>query len=447
MAKGAQAIILLTPVAMSLIYKLIALDFSWTMIQNVLNNGNDTYRQLFLKSVRYMLFVWVVKNFKKIIESLLNSFVEIGRIAGGSSLSIQDVSDPSYIIDVGYKLMDKMYTFKDLVQGGGPDSVGVQGIVNSVILMAKGDLTVAKLFPNVFFFMVSSLIFVAFALIALQLFITWVETYFVTSVAIIFIPCAVFKPFAFIAEKAIGACVGAAIKLLMLVFILSVSVPILETWTIDANPTTYESLKLLVSAAAIAFLCWQAPAMAMSLMSGTPTLTAGSMFTGMMAGASFTSAMVQATRLGVETAFKSMESVKQMAAAGSGISTPGQLIQQATAGGGLSGQDGVFNTGQYGTADGGATASGQGSTMSAASVAERVDPSLASREPGGSNTSSSGAAAANTSSSNSDQASSTSTASDASPTASVSNTGGANQDNTMSAANIAERIRLSDKGV
>lgn len=276
MQKGVDAIQLITPYALGLLATIMALDFTWSAIQIVLNDGNNMFKIFVQKTVRYGVFSMVVKDYKSIIDKVIYSFTKVGLVAGGSGISEQKATDPSYIIDLGYKLMDRMYTFRDIVQqSDGPASVGIQGIVNGVMAAAKGELTVAKLFPNFFFWLVSLLILAAFTIIAIQLFATWIETYFISSLSLIFMPCAVFSPFAFVAEKAIGAIIGAGTKLMMLLFVISVSFPIIEQWTITANPSTYESIKLLTTAAAIAYLCWQAPSLAAGLMTGAPSLSGG----------------------------------------------------------------------------------------------------------------------------------------------------------------------------
>lgn len=311
--KGVAAIALVTPYALGLYGTLVLLDFTWTSIQNALNNGDNLFKSFVQKLFSYGIYYFIIKSYKIIIDQILNSFIKVGLVAGGSGLSQAIATDPSYIMNLGYNLMDKMYSFRDIVKAGSPPDVGVQAIVNTVISAAKGDLTIAKLFPNLFFWLVSFFIFLAFALIAIQLCIAWIETYFITSIAVIFIPFGVYKPTAFIAEKAISAVIGCGIKLMMMLFVVGVSIPILESWQVTGDPSTYESLKLLTCSSTIAFLCWQAPSMAVSLMTGSPSLTAGSAAGGVAAVTAMATTVIQTVKAGIDTAQKVGSGINDMA--------------------------------------------------------------------------------------------------------------------------------------
>jgi len=333
MQRGVAAIAFLTPYALGLYGSLVTLDFVWATIQNALNDGSNMFRFFTRKIIRYGIFLWIIKNYKYLIDQVLNTFITIGLTAGGNSLSKSDATNPSYIIELGYKLMDKMYSFRDLVQQD-------NSTVSLIIAAAKGELTVAKLFPNFFFWLVSFLIFLAFTIIAIQIFITWVESFFVTSIAVIFIPFSICNPVAFLGEQAIRAVIGAGVKIMMLLFVVSASFPILETWTVTSNPTTYESLKLLSTAGAIAFLCWQAPAMAAGFASGSPSLSSGSMFGGVAAAAGIAGAIVSATRMGVDTIRSVTSGMKQIASTGQDISSAEHTLKAAD----MTGVESNFNS-------------------------------------------------------------------------------------------------------
>lgn len=321
MEKGVAAIALITPLALGLYGTLVLLDFTWTAIQIALHNGDNMFKTFVNKTVRYGIYFYIIKNYKMILDQVLNSFIKIGLVAGGNTISPANATNPSYIMDLGYTLMDKMYSFRDMVQANpnAPPDGGVNSIVNFIVSATKGDLTIAKLFPNFFFWIVSFLIFVAFAWIAIQLCITWIETYFLTSLAVIFLPFAVFQPFAFLAENGLKTVVGCGTKLMMLLLIVSVSFPILESWQVTGDPSTYESLKLLTCAGMIAFLCWQAPAMAAGYMNGSPSLTTGGAGGGIMAVAGLAASAMSLAQKGFSAA-KDVGS--DMGGFASGINSP-----------------------------------------------------------------------------------------------------------------------------
>lgn len=388
MSKGTAAIALLTPIAMGLYYKILALDFVMMTIKNVLSKGDNLFSTLVQRCIPYAVYLYIVANYQTILKGLLDSFVKIGLVAGGSSISEKTAKDPSQIIKFGYTLMDKIYSFKNLLQGDTPPDVGVQGIVNSLIAASKGELTVAKLFPNLFFALVSLLVFVAFTVIAIQIFITWVETFFITSIALVFIPCGVFRPFAFMAEKAISAVIGAGVKLMMLLFVLSVSLPLINEYcTVTANPPGAEQVSLLLAtSAAVAFLCWQAPAMAASLMTGSPSLTAGSMLGGVAAGAALAGAAVSTATTafsaakGLASGVSSIANATQeVASAVTDTAAKGAMNTSASALGG-----GMANTGGSSLTASGGSGGGGGSVLNPASIASRLASPSASQSGTGS---------------------------------------------------------------
>ena len=94
---------------------------------------------------------------------------------------------------------------------------------------------------------------------------------------------------AFLAEKAIGALFGFAIKIIVLVLILSAAIPVLSEFTMPANFSLASfgaAFRMAAAACCVALLCWQAPGVASSMMGGSPSLSAGGAV-GTAAGAIF----------------------------------------------------------------------------------------------------------------------------------------------------------------
>lgn len=96
-------------------------------------------------------------------------------------------------------------------------------------------------------------------------------------ISLILVPFGINKHTAFLSEKAIGAIFSISIKMMVLQFILCLAVPMMQNWgtmlTGKEDPATL--LYVLLGCAAMAFLTWQAPGLAASLLSGSPSLTAG----------------------------------------------------------------------------------------------------------------------------------------------------------------------------
>jgi hypothetical protein len=63
---------------------------------------------------------------------------------------------------------------------------------------------------------------------------------------------------------------------MVLAFILSACMPVIQQFQLPADPTFEQAMCLGLATAAIAFLAWQAPSIAAGMLSGGPSLSAGS---------------------------------------------------------------------------------------------------------------------------------------------------------------------------
>ncbi|MPL69282.1 hypothetical protein SDC9_15019 [bioreactor metagenome] len=257
----------LIPYALSLMVGLATIEVLLSQLKGLLGEQNPL-GILFQNILKIGLFIFFVTTYTTLIGQIQDGFVEVGLIAGGNRITAAVATDPSYVSDIGYKLMQNIYSFA-------ANEKEKSGIVSLVIAAAAGELTVAKLFPNFFYFACSLAVWLSFLIIAIQIFLTYLEFYVFGAIIPVLLPFGVNKHTKFIADKAIGVIVATGIKISVLVFILSATVPLIETWTLPTNPTQLECMKLLGGSIAIAFLCWHAPSMASAAMSGGSALGAG----------------------------------------------------------------------------------------------------------------------------------------------------------------------------
>lgn len=117
-------------------------------------------------------------------------------------------------------------------------------------------------------------IVLAFFVMAIQVFITLLEFYLVSMLALILVPFGVFRHTAFLAERAFGMILACGIKLMVLACITSAMLPVLVTLQIPADPAFKDILSLLLASLALAMLTWHAPSVAVGMMAGAPSLTA-----------------------------------------------------------------------------------------------------------------------------------------------------------------------------
>ena len=184
----------------------------------------------------------------------------------------------------------------------------------------------------------------AFFMLAIQIFVTYLEFYWSPALSLILVPFGVFKHTAFIAERAFGSVVSFGVKLMVLSFIIAAAHPVLAQITLPAQPTWQQAYMVLLASLAIAFLAWHAPGIAAGMITGGPTLTAGSAAgfaassaLGVLAGAAATSSAARLTAsgtLGATRAAASGLGTVRMGAVGSGFGPIGRGRDGRTSRGG-----------------------------------------------------------------------------------------------------------------
>ena len=146
----------------------------------------------------------------------------------------------------------------------------------------------------------------AYAILAIQAVVTYAEFLIVSLLSIVLVPFGANPKTAFISEKAIGAIVAHGVKVMVLAFIVALGMPVLlglaNAGVINIDPntgaqyryiSTNGALALALAPMLLAWLAWQVPAVAGGMMSGGPSLSAGSAL-GAVIGAAFVGAKAAA---------------------------------------------------------------------------------------------------------------------------------------------------------
>ena len=118
----------------------------------------------------------------------------------------------------------------------------------------------------------------------------------ISILSLMLIPFGSNKYTSFITQKVINAIISLGVKLMVLAFIVSASLPMIKLWSTPSNVGLEDSLYILLGSAALAFLSWHAPNLASSLMSGMPSLNASSIISPAISTAN--SAVVTAATMG-----------------------------------------------------------------------------------------------------------------------------------------------------
>jgi len=335
----------LAPAAARILFLLAGIELTLAGIWWVLK-GENVLVGLMQKTLLLCLFSFFVANWTTLINTVLDGFVWSGFTAAGSTPAAGAalIKNPSAIITQAF--------------------VSTQPIADQISMLKFYDLGSLFMYGWAYIFTI-----IAFFMLAIQVFVTYLEFYLVAALSLVLVPFGVFKHTAFIAERAFGSVVSFGVKLMVLSFIIAAAQPVLAQITLPAEPTWQQSYMVLLASMSIAFLAWHAPGIAAGMISGGPSLTAGtaagfvaSSAFGAFAGAAAASSAARATAAG---------SVSATRAAANGLGTILAGAQLGAASGQLGGSG---TAGQAAAAvTGGAGALGR----SAAEVASRPFRSVA----------------------------------------------------------------------
>jgi type IV secretion system protein TrbL len=317
----------LAPAAARLLFLLAGIELTLAGIWWALK-GENVLVGLMQKTLLLCLFSFFVANWPTLINAVLDGFVWSGFTAAGSTPAAGAalIKDPSAIITQAF--------------------VSTQPIADQISALKMYDLGSLFMYGWAYIFTI-----LAFFMLAIQVFVTYLEFYLVAALSLVLVPFGVFKHTAFIAERAFGSVVSFGVKLMVLSFIIAATQPVLAQITLPAEPTWQQAYMVLLASMAIAFLAWHAPGIAAGMVSGGPTLTAGaaagfvaSTAFGAFGGAAAASSAARTTAAGTLSATKA-------AASGLGTVRAGAQLGAASAqlgGSGSAGQAAAAVTGGAG---------------------------------------------------------------------------------------------------
>ena len=153
--------------------------------------------------------------------------------------------------------------------------LGLQ-VVQPLMLRLKSMLGPINFFLNfleIILYLLAILITAtAFCILAIQVFLAFLEFHLLSLAAYLTIPFAVLGPTSFVAERSIGYIAASALKLLVLGVVITVCGATLLTIAFAADPTLAEAFGVAVLASAILVLALKAPRAAAGLVNGGPVL-------------------------------------------------------------------------------------------------------------------------------------------------------------------------------
>ncbi|MBF5094199.1 conjugal transfer protein TrbL [Azospirillum sp. INR13] len=153
--------------------------------------------------------------------------------------------------------------------------LGIQAVI-PLMLRVKEMLGPVDFFLNfveiVIFLLAALVVIVSFCILAIQVFLAFLEYRLLSLAAYLAIPFAVLGPTSFVAERAIGYIAASAMNLLVLGAIIAVCGATLTSLTFTGTPTLAQAFGVAVLAAAIFVLAIKAPRAAAGLVNGGPVM-------------------------------------------------------------------------------------------------------------------------------------------------------------------------------
>lgn len=234
---------------------LATIELAWSFIVWALDkNEFQSFISAIAKKIMWIgIFYALLLNGPTWIPLIIDSFIDAGSAAGGSAgLS------PSEVFTTG---LDNSATM-------------LEGIKNMSLWDDFASIVIAGLS--------AILIVLAFAVIAGQLLVALVESYIAISAGLLFLGFGGSRWTTDFVQKFIGYAVATGVKLFMLYLIIGIGNTQAQTWktmlaTIGTPgvPVFNIILTVLGGSVLLMFMAIQIPAMAASMLAGSPTLTAG----------------------------------------------------------------------------------------------------------------------------------------------------------------------------
>ena len=240
--------------ALSLFSVVAMIDFMTNLLLHL--DDQDHIKNLIRGALKYGSWYYVLKNYDKLLDTLLDGTFQIGLIAGGGGVGMSTLTDPSLIVELGLKATQPCWDYLSSFQN-------ILGVNLPLMFMVMAA---------------AALVMLSYLIIAIQVFLTLLEFYIIAAIAPAFLAFGAWNKSAFLAEKAIGALFGFAIKIIVLVLILSAAIPVLSEFTMPSNFSLASfgaAFRMAAAAICVALLTWQAPGVASSMMGGSPSLSAG----------------------------------------------------------------------------------------------------------------------------------------------------------------------------
>ncbi|VVE82958.1 P-type conjugative transfer protein TrbL [Pandoraea sputorum] len=220
--------------------------------------GEEVLAKLIRKTLYVGAFAYIIGNFNTLAGIVFRSFVGLGLLATGSSVSIGDFLQPGRLAHVGVS------AGQPILQQVGTMSHGITAVFSNI------DMIVVLLLAWI-------VVILSFFILAVQLFVTLIEFKLTTLAGFVLVPFALWNKTAFLAEKVLGNVVSSGVKVLVLAVIVGIGSTIFSQFQTPAgaDPSLNHALAIMLASLTMLGLGIFGPGIATGLVSGAPQLGAG----------------------------------------------------------------------------------------------------------------------------------------------------------------------------
>ncbi|MCP3966793.1 MAG: P-type conjugative transfer protein TrbL [Lentisphaerae bacterium] len=189
------------------------------------------------------MYIYLITESRTFSRSILDSFGMLGIKAGGDGISPSILLDPSKIATLGLKT--------------------TYPIIDSLAFSWTN--------PGIYLFTLIALFIgmIAFFIIAINIMLCVIEFYFFSVLSVILIPFGMFKPLAFLCERAISSCLAIGIKYMGIAMTFSITWHFLnKNFILPKHPDLPTSIAFAVGSLTLAYISLHIPKMITSFIGG-----------------------------------------------------------------------------------------------------------------------------------------------------------------------------------
>lgn len=277
----------LKPIALGLVTVLGIIDLTtmWGLYF-----GEMRVREMVGKAIKIGFFAALIMNWGPLTMAVEGTFTQVARVASGNTADSSPTGIMQQANRISYRLFNNAVHDVPL---NGVNAVGTSfyddngHLVDNYKDLLKEGKSSDDSFLNVFSGFGDSIaqipgrfiklvlcvaIYLAFAFIALNVILCYVEFYITTALSIILIPFGVNSHTSFMSQKALGALVNFGTKLMIMLFLIGIMSSFIQEIKTIQNDDYAELFEITLQSCMYAFLIWKLPDLISGMLSGTPSM-------------------------------------------------------------------------------------------------------------------------------------------------------------------------------